>query len=271
VRPVARGFLYICRSNSVRRVGDAARLQQQAIFQQRGVEMSSKRSRENDGAAARRKTARTGGRRSRSATEQRYQELLDGALDLFVEKGFDGATVDAISAHVGIAKRTVYARYKDKAALFKAALEQAIERWVIPIDVLRAVETDDCEETLFTIARVLAHSAMSPAGFRLVRITNAESYRLPEIGVFAMERATDRMLDYLADLFQRHQREGHLTILGDPRAAAMAFFLLVGSSVTLPATWGKTLNRADVEERVRYSVRLLLEGMRPRQAAAGAG
>ena len=49
-------------------------------------------------------------------------QLLDIALDLFLENGFERTSIDAITAAAGMAKRTVYARYGDKETLFKAAL-----------------------------------------------------------------------------------------------------------------------------------------------------
>ena len=60
------------------------------------------------------------------------EELLDKAVDLFLEKGFERTTIDAITASAGMAKRTVYLRYGDKTALFKAALQRAIEDWIVP-------------------------------------------------------------------------------------------------------------------------------------------
>src|SRR5579871_40815 len=66
-----------------------------------------------------------------------HEEFLARALDLFFELGFEGASIEAITAAVGIAKRTVYLRYGDKKSLFKAALQRAIEEWIVPVERLR--------------------------------------------------------------------------------------------------------------------------------------
>src|SRR5438067_6045932 len=73
------------------------------------------------------------------------EELLDKALDIFLEKGFERTSIDAITAAAGMAKRTVYLRYGDKTALFKAALERAIDEWIVPIESLQAAESEDLE------------------------------------------------------------------------------------------------------------------------------
>ena len=129
------------------------------------------------------------------------EALLDVALDLFLAQGFERTGIEAICAKAGMAKRTVYARYGDKETLFKAALQRAIAEWIVPVERLRAAETDDLEQTLLAIGEVLLANIMSPAGLRLLRLTNAESARSPEIGVTNVQQGTEPTIAYLADLF----------------------------------------------------------------------
>src|SRR5262245_38515921 len=109
------------------------------------------------------------GRPTRAQAEQRHEELLDLALELFLEKGFELVTIDSIAAAVGMTKRTMYARYADKRALFKAAVQRAIDRWVLPVEAMQAVVTDDLEASLLAIARLRMTNSISPAGLRLQR------------------------------------------------------------------------------------------------------
>jgi AcrR family transcriptional regulator len=215
------------------------------------------------GAAKRpRKTA--GGRPGRPTREQieaRNAELLDKALDMFLERGFEQTTLNKLTAAVGMAKRTVYARYGDKATLFKAALQRAIEDWVTPIERLRALETDDLDASLHAIAKVLVANIMSPAGLRLMRITNSVSHRMPEVGVYTFHRGTDRTVAYLADLFRRKLRPDG-SELPDADQAAMAFLnLVVGEPARLTA-WGMVLDEARIDRHTRYCVGLFLDGLR---------
>ncbi len=76
------------------------------------------------------------GRRRPGRPTLSNEELLDTALDLFVENGFEQTSFEAICAAAGMAKRTVYARYGDKTTLFKAALARAIEEWIVPVERL---------------------------------------------------------------------------------------------------------------------------------------
>src|SRR3546814_11107349 len=56
----------------------------------------------------------TSGRPTREQARLRHEQLLDEALEQFLDKGFVMTTIDAIAAAVGMTKRTVYTRYPDK-------------------------------------------------------------------------------------------------------------------------------------------------------------
>ena len=184
------------------------------------------------------------------------EELLDTALDLFLEKGFERTSIDAITSAAGMAKRTVYARYGDKTNLFKAALTRAIEEWIVPVERLRAAETDDLEESLVGIGDILVANILSPAGLRLLRLTNAESVRMPEISTFSVRHGTDPTLHYLAELFERRASNG-----ADWNLAAQAFLNLVVGGVSNNAGWGMSIEPVEAERHVRFSVRLFLNGL----------
>lgn len=199
------------------------------------------------------------------------EELLDKALDLFLEHGFERTSIDAITASAGMAKRTVYARYGDKETLFRAALERAIEEWILPLEALQAAETEGLEDTLLEIGRILVENIMSPAGQRLLRITNAEAGRMPEIGVFTYQQGTERTIDYLADLLQRRLGADSLSA-EDAKEAAIAFLYLVVTGPPTMTAWGLELKADEIESHTRFGVRLFLHGLlsddtRPNDAA----
>jgi TetR/AcrR family transcriptional regulator, mexJK operon transcriptional repressor len=196
------------------------------------------------------------------------EELLDKALDLFLENGFERTTIDAITASAGMAKRTVYLRYSDKTALFKAALQRAIEDWIVPVERLRAAESDDVEETLLRVGQILMENLMSPGGLRLLRITNAESARMPEIGAYTTQNGTGPTIAYLADLIQR--RIPFRSDIADPQEAAFAFLYLVACGPATMAAWGVVLDKAAIDRHTQYCVRLFLYGLLPRETSGGA-
>jgi len=188
------------------------------------------------------------------------EELLDTALDLFLERGFERTSIEAICAAAGMAKRTVYARYGDKTTLFKAALKRAIDDWIVPIERLRDAECEDLHETLLRIARILVQNITSPAGQRLLRLTNAESGRMPDIGAYNVKLGTEPTLDYLADLFGRRLGgKGEI----DVAAAASSFLHLMVAGAASNTSWGVELDPEVLDRQTQFSVALFLHGVLP--------
>jgi AcrR family transcriptional regulator len=193
--------------------------------------------------------------------DQLNRELLKHALDHFLAKGFEATTVSDIARSVGMSKQTVYARYADKLALFKAALEVATDEWLAPFERLPELESDDLEQTLLRISRVIVTTLMSPAGLRLIRITNAESYRMPEMGEHTYQRGHRILARHLADLFRRKLRFD-TSAPPDFDDLATAFLNLMSGPARVTA-WGLDGEATDVEDFVRRRVKLFLHGALP--------
>lgn len=193
------------------------------------------------------------------------EELLDHALDLFLAQGFERTSIEGICQAAGMAKRTVYARYGDKESLFKAALTRAIEDWIVPVEALRGAESDDLEASLLAIGQILVANIMSPAGLRLMRLTNAVSGHMPEIGAFNVTQGTQPTIAYLADLFRRRLAGGMADEAA--RLAGQAFLNMI-TGPALTAAWGVPVDEASVARHTHYAVRLFLHGFLAGGAAA---
>lgn len=203
------------------------------------------------------------GRPTREQAEARHAELLDRALDHFLDKGFDQATIEAIAADVGMTKRTVYARYADKASLFRAAVHRAIGRYAIPDERIRATDTGDLAQTLTNLAMLRIDLVASPEGLKLQRIIQTESYRFPDIFVETYEIGALPTIRFLAKVLARETAAGTLA-LDDPLAAANAFMSLVVTGPVKFILAGLPLPEAEVGSRVAFGVRLFLDGARRR-------
>lgn len=58
--------------------------------------------------------------------DARPGELLDAALELFVEKGFAATRMEEVAARAGVSKGTVFLYFPSKVELFKAVVRQSI-------------------------------------------------------------------------------------------------------------------------------------------------
>ena len=203
------------------------------------------------------------GRPTREQAEARHEELLAVALDHFLDKGYEAATIEAIAGAVGMTKRTVYGLYPDKTALFRAAVHRAIERHSISDERIAATDTGDLEQTLRNIAQLRIGLVASPRGLKLQRIINTESYRFPEIFNEVYELGALPTIKFLAHLLKRESAAGRLAV-AEPARAANVFMSMVVSGPVRIIVSGNPLSAAEINERVDYAVRLFLDGARPR-------
>ncbi|MDP3310750.1 MAG: helix-turn-helix domain-containing protein, partial [Polaromonas sp.] len=58
--------------------------------------------------------------------DARPGELLDAALDLFVEKGFAATRAEEVAARAGVSKGTLFLYFQSKEELFKAVIRENI-------------------------------------------------------------------------------------------------------------------------------------------------
>lgn len=206
---------------------------------------------------------RGAGRPTRGQAEARHEELLDTALDLFLEYGYQLATIETIASRLGMTKRTIYARYPDKASLFLTAVHRAIERQVVPPEVLASYDNGDLAETLEAVARLRINQVMTENGLRLQRVIGAESYRFPEIFVANYKLSAAPVIDFVAGVLDRAAAAGTIAPTNSDQAARAWMSMVVGSQVR-PIVAGSPPTPEQLDERVRFAVRLLLDGLRPR-------
>jgi TetR/AcrR family transcriptional repressor of mexJK operon len=204
------------------------------------------------------------GRPTRETALRRQEELLERALEMFALGGFELTTIDAIATSLNMTKRTIYARYKDKGALFEAAVKRAIDRWYIPVEVLRQADTGDLATTLIAIARIRVSNNLSPEGQRLQRIVTSEAYRFPEINE-RYEAVTQAVLAYVVELLEKYRQQEPGVWFDEPELAASALLTIVNKPARTKLLFARPSSPEAIDHHIEKSVQLFLDGVRPRR------
>ena len=116
---------------------------------------------------------------------------------------------------------------------------------------------------------MLLTNILSPAGLRLLRLSNAVSVSMPEIAAANTRMGTEPTLTYLADLFRRRLLPGDAPE-AEADEAALAFLHLVVGGPASTAAWGVEFDEAAIDRHTRYCVRLFLHGALPAREAGAA-
>ena len=199
-----------------------------------------------------------GGRPTREEAERRHRSLLATAFRLFLEKGWDGVSVDEISRQSGVAKGFIYARYTDKGALFVEAIERLMADAIGTLHLADPLP-DDVEQGLYAFGRKLLDLVLQPEALAFHRQFIADAGRFPELAKLFVER--NRLLDMIIEVLRTYADRGAIK-LSDPRTMAEHFAILV---VGIPRMLALLVGReppAEEERRLRAAVRLFLDGCR---------
>jgi AcrR family transcriptional regulator len=204
-----------------------------------------------------------GGRPTLKEAERRHRALLSSAMRLFLDKGWEGASIDEISRRSGVAKRFIYARYADKAALFVGTLQRFVEEQTGALKDCTPVP-EDIQCGLYALGRRLLDIALRPEALTFHRLFIAEAPRFPQLAKLFVERNRGRSLADIERTLRVYADRGDIK-LGDPQIRAEQFFILV---VGVPQRLALLLGRAspaEEERRLCGAVHLFLHGCRRRR------
>lgn len=124
-------------------------------------------------------------------------EIRAAALDLFIEVGFEAASMDAIAAAAKVSKGTLYARYDSKEQLFRAILEQQLEGWGQRSTAQDRPVPADLEARLRQYARSIVKVQRWPEFQRVATLVNASARAFPDLVREWNEIVTQRSVETL--------------------------------------------------------------------------
>lgn len=203
------------------------------------------------------------GRPTREEAKKRHEKLLEVALDMFLERGFDETTVEDIATVARMSKRTVYARYANKDELFVAAVHLARERYTISFEELEAQESDNLESTLKAVAHRRFENLAGPVGQKLFRVLTTQAYRFPDLALSTFNQGAEPAFEHLIKVFARFEAKGEIQIEDHRKTAAVFLSMALGPASRIITT-GNQLSKTEFEESIDFSVRLFLNGIRRR-------
>jgi AcrR family transcriptional regulator len=151
--------------------------------------------------------------------DQLREHILLTAKDVFLEMGFERASMDVLAARAATSKRTLYAHFESKDKLFLAVLDLVRGLYLNRLKTPGTYSEDTTEAAVLFCGRFLQLLLWEPA-LRTCRLSIAEAERLPEASALYYDAIFHTTHDRLATfLDQRCQ-------LTPPAGADIAHHLL---------------------------------------------
>lgn len=106
--------------------------------------------------------------------EERKQEILDAAMKLFSEKGYDKTSISDIAASIGVAQGLCYRYFPSKEALFEAAVDHYAD---LQVEQLFPVLCDPNRTTYEKISSAPAYPQIERRDSDYYRVFHGEASR----------------------------------------------------------------------------------------------
>jgi TetR/AcrR family transcriptional regulator, mexJK operon transcriptional repressor len=195
--------------------------------------------------------------------ERRRAAMLEAATAVFLERGYEGATLAEIIARSGGSRATLYALFGDKAGLFAAIISALRERIVAPV---AARIEGPADAALLAVGRGFMGVMMAPESLGLYRIVIAEGARFPELADAVFSAGPKAAADVLTRYLAEKMRSRELRLV-DPGASARHFLEMVKGDLHFRALLGlaPAPTVEEIETCVALAVKTFLDGARPRR------
>ena len=195
-----------------------------------------------------------GVRRGRPAAGQdpvKRKQILGGARRVFIDMGFDAASMNDITREAGVSKGTIYVYFANKEELFEAIVEE--ERGSIFNNLYGALQSGDgLRETLINFGMALSFKITCDKVISAQRTVIGVSERMPDLGKRFYERGPMHGHKIFVDFLEAVAKKGLLE-MKDISLAAFQFTDLCMAGLFRQCIFAYR-SEPPSEEEIRYVV-----------------
>jgi TetR/AcrR family transcriptional repressor of mexJK operon len=193
------------------------------------------------------------------------EDIILAATALFMHKGFELTSMEAVAKQANVSKLTIYSHFADKNELFRGVVELSCQRMGMPTD-FSAEGALPVEQALTQIATHAMTHIFREDTIRLMRIIQAEAGRQPEMVQTYYDHGPRRIKTAFADLLREFDRQGQVSIPDATRATEQFFSLLKGEKLMRILMLMAPFPEPDeIAAHVKSTVTFFLSAYRPRQ------
>ena len=153
------------------------------------------------------------------------KELIKYATDMFMEMGYEKASMNNLAKRSGSSKSTIYKHFRSRQALFIAVLDEKLRDHLAPIEKLD-LTTLSIEEGLKLIGRTSIKVITSKDHINLCRIIYAEAERIPHVGKTYYEHGPKRGMAGVAKYLSTMVEQSRIRCT-DPSLASQYFWGMI--------------------------------------------
>lgn len=198
------------------------------------------------------------------ASDERREQILKTAMQLFAERGFSGTTTKEIAAAAGISEAMVFRHFASKDELYRAIIDHKAcshAEMKSPLEKLKELaEAKDDYALFYGLAlNALDHHRDDPNFMRLLMHAALEGHELAEM---FFENFVVEIYSFLGGYIAERQREGVFRQM-EPKVIVRAYIGMVMHHSLNNTLWDKQQKLLSIsnEEAARQFAQILLNGV----------
>ncbi|CAD7715370.1 hypothetical protein LMG31886_14980 [Xanthomonas hydrangeae] len=204
----------------------------------------------------------------RVRTEEKRDAIVQAASEVFLELGFEGASMSQIAARVGGSKRTLYGYFPSKEELFIAFAQDTSDSYIDPMLDALTRSSGPVAQTLQRFGEDLLGFLCAPSSITIWQTIIGVSGR-SEVGALFFNAGPEEGMQRMAEYLQQQMDLG-LMRRGDATLAAKQLGALLEAQTLMPCLFGalKDPSPEYLRDATQRAVELFLAGYGCRNTAA---
>lgn len=197
--------------------------------------------------------------------QARPAEIVEAALELFVERGFAATRLDDVAARAGVSKGTLYLYFDSKEALFKEVIRSGIGRAISHGEQVVANFQGSATALLREIVSGWWQLIASTRHSGIPKLMISESRNFPELANFYRAEVIERGSRLFTAALERGIASGEFRAI-DVASAARALIAPLILEVIWQHSFACCAREPEVDPRGYFDVilSLAIDGLRPR-------
>lgn len=161
--------------------------------------------------------------------DARPREILDAAVAVFAEAGFERATIADVARRAGVSPALVVHYYGSKAGLFEAVIRDRMLGFVAGEEALLAEHRGSYRDLLHQLVRRLWEHLWSSDALDLILVVKAERATFPECTRTLFQEIGERWRRLFQAVLDAGARRGEFRLAG-PHAGRVVAAMIVGAA-----------------------------------------
>ena len=196
---------------------------------------------------------------------QKRNQLLNAALDVFSQYGFNGASLDEIAQLADMHKSNIFYYYENKEALYVEVLTTVLQKWLAPLQTLEA-ELEPTEVLTHYLMTKIEIAKTQPKASKLfaLEIIQGAPHLLP-----ILKGPIKKLFKRKAKVILNWQEQGKISKDIDAELLIINIWGITQNyadfSTQIESMTGQTLRNRSMHKRaIEHTIHLMLYGLLPR-------